>query len=397
MAIEDSHQPLHPMRLLLVVDSLNVGGAERHVVSLASALVQRGHRVTLACSVEGALAPLAEQAGVLVRPLLRHLVKRRFSPTFVGKLARFLRQSQFDLVHAHMYASVLASASALLGTGIPLVITEHSQANWRSRYARLCSQWSYQRATHIIAVSKEIRRRLSEQDGVPHERISVIMNTPSPMPERHMRTRPDLPVSLEDGPLVGVVARLQAEKGVEYFLEAAAIILQYVPHVHFLVIGDGPLRRELQEHADLLGVRERVHFLGFRMDAQALIGLLDVLVVPSLSEGTPLVTLEAMAAGVPVVASAVGGIPEQIRHHCEGLLVPSRDAATLADAVLQLLQDPLWAQKLGEAGRQRSLSHFSFAKMVEETEAVYHAALGWQIRSDIEHRELDNPLAGTGR
>ncbi|HEX6554919.1 MAG TPA: glycosyltransferase, partial [Ktedonobacteraceae bacterium] len=91
------------------------------------------------------------------------------------------------------------------------------------------------------------------------------------------------------------------------------------------------------------------------------------------------------------------GIPEQIRHYCEGLLVPSGDAAVLADAVLRLLQDPLWAQKLGEAGRQRSLSHFSFARMVQETEAVYHAALGWRTRSDIEHRELDNPLAETGR
>jgi glycosyltransferase involved in cell wall biosynthesis len=397
MTTEASHQPLRPMRLLLVADSLNVGGAERHVVSLASALVRRGHSVTLACSVEGALASLAEQAGVLVQPLLRHLAKRRFSPTFVWKLARFLRQSQFDLVHAHMYASALASASALLGTAKPLVITEHSQASWRSRYARRCSQWSYQRATHIIAVSKEIRRRLIEQDGVPHERVSVIMNTLPPMPERHIRTQPDLPATLENGPLVGVVARLQAEKGVEYFLEAAATILQYVPHVHFLVIGDGPLLRELQAYAGLLGVQERVHFLGFRMDAQALIGLLDVLVVPSLSEGTPLVTLEAMAAGVPVVASAVGGIPEQIRHHCEGLLVPSGDAAALADTVLHLLQDPLWAQKLGEAGRQRGLSHFSFARMVQETEAIYHAALGWQPCSDIEHRELDNPLAETGR
>jgi len=397
MSTEDPHQPLRPMRLLLVADSLNVGGAERHVVSLALALVQRGHRVTLVCSVEGALAPLAEQAGVLVRPLLRRLVKRRLSPTFVWKLARFLRQSQFDLVHAHMYASALASASALLGTAIPLVITEHSQASWRSRYARRCNQWSYQRATHIIAVSKEIRRRLIEQDGVPLERVSVIMNALPPMPARHMYTQPDLPAALENGPLVGVVARLHTEKGVEYFLEAAATILQYVPHTHFLVIGDGPLRRELQEYAGLLGVQEHVHFLGFRMDAQALIGLLDVLVVPSLSEGTPLVTLEAMAAGVPVVASAVGGIPEQIRHYREGLLVPSGDAAVLANAVLRLLQDPLWAQKLGEAGRQRGLTHFSFARMVQETEAVYHAALGWRTRSDIEHRELDNPLAETGR
>ena len=143
MSIEEAHQPhslQRPMRLLLVADSLDVGGAEWHVVNLASALAEQGHRITLACTVEGVLASLAEQAGISVRPLLHHLVKRRQSPRYAWKLAKLVRQSQFDLVHAHMYASALASAYALLGTSIPLVITEHSQANWRSHYACRCSQ-----------------------------------------------------------------------------------------------------------------------------------------------------------------------------------------------------------------------------------------------------------------
>src|SRR5437588_5795766 len=245
-----------------------------------------------------------------------------------------------------MYASALASAYALLGTSIPLVITEHSQANWRSHYACRCSQWSYSQARHIIAVSREIRRRLIEQEGVPSDRISVIMNALPPVSEQHKSIQPDLPAALRNGLLVGVAARLQPEKGVAYFLEAAAHVLQFLPQVHFLVMGDGPQRKELQAYVERLGVQGHVHFLGFRLDARAIIGFQDVLVVPSLSEGTPLVTLEAMTAGVPVVASAVGGIPEQIRHRCEGLLVPAKDAMALADAVLQLLQDPLWAQKL---------------------------------------------------
>src|SRR5205823_7875847 len=144
-----------------------------------------------ACSVEGVLAPLAERAGVSVRPLLRHLVKRHLSLKYVWKLARLARQGQFDLVHAQMYASVFASACATLGAGVPLVITEHSQANWRSRYARQCSRWSYHRAKHIIAVSREIRHRLIEQDGVPYDRVSVIMNASSPAPELHSSIQPD--------------------------------------------------------------------------------------------------------------------------------------------------------------------------------------------------------------
>lgn len=396
MLIEDTYLSIPVMRILLVADSLNVGGAERHVVSLASALAQRGHIVTLAGSVDGALAPLAEQAGVSVRPLLRHLAKRRMSFAFAWKLAQLIRQSQFDLVHAHMYASAAASAFATLGTDIPLVITEHSEAIWRSRSARYFSRWFYSRAKHIIAVSKGIRHRLIEQDGVPYDRVTVIMNALSSTPELPASIQPGLPAELRNGPLVGLASRLQPEKGVKYFLEAAVRVLQLLPQANFLVMGDGPLRKELQTYAALLGVHKRIHFLGFRLDARALVGLLDVLVVPSLSEGTPVVTLEAMAAGVPVVASTVGGIPEQIRHGREGLLVPPGDSSALAEAILRLLRNPLWMQQLGEAGRQRVLSQFRFPTMVQETEDIYRLALGWQARDDIDRRELDDPLAETG-
>ena len=400
MSIEEAHQPpslQRPMRLLLVADSLDVGGAEWHVVNLASALAEQGHRITLACTVEGVLAPLAQNAGISVRPLRHHLVKRRQSPRYAWKLAKLVRQSQFDLVHAHMYASALASAYALLGTSIPLVITEHSQANWRSHYACRCSQWSYSQARHVIAVSREIRRRLIEQEGVPSDRISVIMNALPPVSEQHKSIQPDLPAALRNGLLVGVAARLQPEKGVAYFLEAAAHVLQFLPEVHFLVMGDGPQRKELQAYVEQLGVQEHVHFLGFRLDARAIIGLLNVLVVPSLSEGTPLVTLEAMSAGVPVVASAVGGIPEQVRHQSEGILVPPGDALALGEAVLHLLQNPTWMQQLGEAGRRRTLSRFSFTTMLQETENVYRATLDWPPGSDKENMELVDPLTETGR
>ena len=385
------------MRLLLVADSLDVGGAEWHVVNLASALAEQGHRITLACTVTGVLAPLAEQVGISVRPLMRRLVKRHLSFKYAWKLAKLVRQSQFDLVHAHMYASALASAYALLGTSIPLVITEHSQANWRSHFARQCSRWSYSQARRIIAVSREIQRRLIEQEGVSSDRISVIMNALPAASELHASIQPDLPAALRGGPLVGVAARLQPEKGVVYFLEATAHVLQFLPQVHFLVMGDGPQLKELKAYVEQLGVQEHVHFLGFRLDTRAIIGLLDVLVVPSLSEGTPLVTLEAMTAGVPIVASAVGGIPEQVRHHHEGILVPPGDARALGEAILHLLQNPTWMQQLGEAGRRRVLSRFSFTTMVEETQKVYRATLGWPPGSDMERRELVDPLTESGR
>jgi glycosyltransferase involved in cell wall biosynthesis len=170
------------------------------------------------------------------------------------------------------------------------------------------------------------------------------------------------------------VARLHPEKGVAIFLEAVARVAPLVPTCHFPVVGDGPLRQDLEVRAAQLRLQERVHFLGFRPDARELVSLLDVLVVPSLSEGAPLVILEAMMAGVPVVASAIGGIPDLIRHDREGLQVPPNDPMALSQAILSLLQDPVHARRLGEAGRRRAASQFRYATMLQKIEAIYHVA-----------------------
>jgi glycosyltransferase involved in cell wall biosynthesis len=363
-----------PIRLLLVVDSLEVGGAERQVVDLAIALRRNGYGVTVACSVAGDLSGVLEEAGVPVRPLLGRLAKRRLSLAYARRLRRILRRERFDLVHAHIYASVVAAAIATLRTDVPLVITEHTEASWQNWRARWVSRWVYRRVERIIAVSTPIRRRLIERDGVHPDLTTIIPNAvvsaskpPADAP---------LPVELRGRPLVGVVARLQPEKGVANFLRAAARVAPQFPEAHFIVAGDGPLRQELAALTEDLGLRERVHFLGFRSDASALIKTLNVLVVPSVTEGSPLVTLEAMAAGVPVVASAVGGIPDQIRHDKEGLLIPPGDTDAFGDALIALLRDPDRARRLGEAGRRRATSRFSHATMVWQIEDVYRDVLG---------------------
>lgn len=362
------------LRLLLVVDSLEVGGAERHVADLALALAGEGHDVEVACSVTGALAEPLEGAGVRVRALTRSLVKRRISPAYAAKIRRIVRNERFDLVHAHIYSSAVAAAIATLGSGTPLVITEHTEALWQGKTARFFSGWASRRARRIIAVSSVIRDRLIERDRVAPERITVIPNAVTPGPGGGADADP-LP-DLGDGPVVGIVARLQPEKGVENFVKAAARVAGSVPEASFIVVGDGPLRDELPALAERLGVRGRIHFLGTRSDVGALMGLMDVIAAPSLSEGAPLVTLEAMAAGVPVVASNVGGIPDQIRHRQEGLLVPPGDAGSLADAILDLLRDPALARALGEAAQRRATSEFAHERMVARVEGVYRSALG---------------------
>lgn len=366
----------HPLRLLLAVDSFEVGGAERHVADLALSLFHKGHGVEVACSVNGALSGPLEEAGVPVRPLAGGIVKRRVGPAYARGLRRIITREGFDLVHAHIYSSAVAAAIATLGSGTPLVTTEHTEALWQGRRARFFSGWASRRARRIIAVSSVIRDRLIDRDRVPSDRITVIPNAVAPRPEGGPGARPELPPGLGDGPRVGIVARLQPEKGLANFVEAAARVASSVPEASFIVIGDGPLREELPALAGRLGVRDRIHFFGTRSDVGAFMALMDVLVVPSLSEGAPLVTLEAMAAGVPVVASKVGGIPDQIRHREDGLLVPPGDSNSLAGAILELLRDPAQARSMGEAGRRRATSEFAHETLVERVEGVYRSALG---------------------
>ena len=229
---------------------------------------------------------------------------------------------------------------------------------------------------------------------MPPKHVILVPNAVTPNSGSTPGESPSLPDEWREEPLVGVVAQLKPEKGLSTFLEAAARVSPLLPDVRFLVVGDGPLRGDLEALAQHVGVDRRVRFLGFRSDARALVELLDVLVVPSLSEGAPLVVLEAMAAGIPVVASAVGGIPEQIRHEKEGLLVPPGDSTALGDALDGLLRNPARARDLGEAGHQRWASKFNYATMVRRVEAVYHSALGKPAMQGAtpEEPELQTPL-----
>lgn len=362
--------------MLQVVDSLDPGGAERHVVDLAAELVRRGHHVELATSVGGALAGELEQQAVPWTPLMETLVKRRVSLEFAARLRRLVRGGGFkaggsqaggyDVVHAHLYASAVAAAHATAGSGPPLVVTEHTEAPWRSPEARRTSRWVYRRAARLLAVSSVIAEQLRQQDRVPRSRIRVIPPaiTPASVPAAPR------PPRWQDRPLIGRVCRLQPEKGVDVFLVAAALAREQLPDARFVVVGDGPLRGELAQLAATLRLGESVELLGFRPDARALIGALDLLAVSSRSEGTPLVVFEALSAGVPVVASAVGGIPDQVRDGREGLLVPPDDPEALAGALVRAVREPGLAARLRRGARLRA-ERFPSSGMVDDIEAAY--------------------------
>jgi glycosyltransferase involved in cell wall biosynthesis len=357
------------LRVLLVVDSLRCGGAERHVVDLATALAGQGHAITVACSVGGPLAAELADAGVEVAPLLSRLVKRRFSPAFAGELRQLVAAGSFEVVHAHIHASATAAAAALAGSDLPLVITEHTEGPWRGPGDRWISEVAYRRAGHLIAVSSAIRRLLVDGFRVPPAKVTYVPNAVRPVPAPLPR-----PAGGRGGPLIGRVARLAPEKGIHVFLHAAAIVAGEVPSARFVIVGDGPLAEELPRLARRLGIGKRVDFLGHRADARAVMGGLDVIALSSLTEGSPLVALEAMLAGVPIVASACGGVPDQIRDGIDGLLVPPGDPVALAATTMRLLREPRLARRLAARARQRAATEFSYPAMLARVRACYEAA-----------------------
>jgi glycosyltransferase involved in cell wall biosynthesis len=369
-AAVDGPEAARPIPVLILIDSLDGGGAERYVVDLASALRAQGWPVEVACSTAGVRADALAQAGVPVSVLVGELVKRRVSGRYGRALRRLILERRPAVVHAHLYASAAAAVQATRGLSVPVVVTEHTEAPWRGRRARTVSRLVYQRVDHVVAVSSSIRDVLVGEYDVPVERVEVLRPAAATsaaeadVPARH--------VAGPRAPVVGLVGRLVPEKGVDVFLQAASLVTSVVPHARFVVVGEGPLRADLERRAATLGLGETVTFTGFRADARQRIAGLDVLAVPSRSEGSPLVVCEAMAAGIPVVASRVGGLPDMVQDGANGLLVPPGEVEDLARALVSLLLDETGAQKLGARGRELAAT-WSHARLVDRMTEIYSA------------------------
>jgi glycosyltransferase involved in cell wall biosynthesis len=358
-------RPAPPGQVLLVIDSLDGGGAERYVVDLAIALRERAWPVEVACSIGGVRAGALAEAGIPVSVLVGGLAKRRVSGRYGRALRRLIQERRPAVVHAHLYASAAAAVLATRGLSVPVVLTEHTEAPWRGRTARTVSRLVYQRVDHVVAVSSAIRNTLVGAYGVPAGRVDVLLPaTTTPAALRR--------ATGTSAGVIGVAGRLVPEKGVDVFLRAAALVSSVVPSARFVVIGDGPLRAALEDSADSLGLAGTVTFTGFRTDAPQLIAGLDVLVVPSRSDGSPLVVCEAMAAGIPVVASRVGGLPDLVAHGDSGLLVRPEDPEDLARTLVSLLMDPAATQALGHRARQLAEGR-SHARLVDRMTEVYRA------------------------
>jgi glycosyltransferase involved in cell wall biosynthesis len=360
---------------------------EAHLVQLGQGLVRRGVRVAAICSPRPELQPMRlalSEAGVRVH----ELEDRGGSPLGVARrlrdLVRTLRQYPGCILHLHLGGYGGADLQVLAGRmagARAIVRTEHMPPMPPiTRRDRIWIGLRDRLLAGSICVSEQNRREHVERLGRAAHKLAVVPNCVD-LERFSPRVRAD-GVHAELGldpsaPIVGVVSRLsEARKGLDYFMEMAAVVARAHPCARFLVVGDGPLRPDLEHQAGVLGIEDRIVFAGERHDVPRLLAAMRVFVMPSLYEGGPYTLLEAMAMATPVVSTPVGLASSVVSHGVSGLLVPIADSRALAEATLALLTDEKRAAQLGRAGREVVAARFSHDVMIDGVLAVYRRIAG---------------------
>ena len=361
------------VRVLHIIWSLDLGGAEQVVVDLVRNLDRKIYTPVVCClNDKGRYAPLVEKEGIKVIAMNK---APKFDLFLILQLVRLIRREEIDLIHTHLFTSNLWGRIAAWIAGVPAVSTEHGMDVWRpALYLKLDSILTPV-SRRMIFVSEGVRKFYSEKNPSLNGRGRVVYNginiglfadhATTPKKAKHALGLP------ADAKVVGIVGRLVPEKAHEDFIDAIRILSQEDPSIIGLVIGEGECEKALHKKVYDLGIEKNIHFAGYRNNLQDLYPAMDVFVMSSLREGLPLTMLEAMAAGVPVVATEVGGIPECIRDKQSGLLIPPRNPRALAEAIRKILNDDGLRQTLIAGAKADVTARFSIERMVKDHEAVY--------------------------
>ncbi|MBI2816613.1 MAG: glycosyltransferase [Acidobacteria bacterium] len=368
------------IRLFKFLAFFAIGGTERQVVNLVKHLDYSKFELHFGCfRRDGQFLSEVEKLRVPITEYDVHSLYNHHSLWCRLRLAKLLRQRRVHIVHTYgFYSSVFAVPAARLA-GIPLVVCSIRDTGELLTPLQKRVQIAACRMADSVLVNADAVRQWLMNQGIKDQKIKVIHNGIDLSGFEQMRggdaVRQQLGIPA-NAPVVAMFSRLNRMKGIEYFLEAAAAVSAAMPEARFLIVGDTrqadrAYAEQLQARAIELGLRDKLIFTGFRLDVPHLLSQVTLSVLPSLSEGLSNSLLESMAAGVPVIATRVGGNPEIVKDGVTGMLVPPQDAAALAAGMRTLLEDQQLARRFGEAGRQRILHDFSLDRMVRKTEQHY--------------------------
>lgn len=385
------------MKILRVIARLNMGGPALHVAYLTAGLSKRGYDTTLVAGSlargEDSMAFVAEDLGV---PIVRiDELGREISPirdlVATVRLARLIRRERPQILHTHTAkAGTVARVAALLaGSRRPPIIVHTFHGHvlrgyfgpLRSRFFRLLERWLAARTTALIAVSPQVRDDLVELGVAPPERF-VVIRLGIELEERidgaqngRAESRHYLGIP-EDRFAVGWIGRMTAVKRTDDILVAFKQLRDDGVDACLCLVGDGPDRPQLERRAHELGVIKDTLFLGYQEEVAPFYAAFDALILPSGNEGTPVSAIEALAAGRPVVATSVGGVPDVVRDGEDGYLVEAGATGELADRLARLARDPDLRERMGRSGRARVLPRYAVGRLVDDVDQLYRSLLG---------------------
>jgi glycosyltransferase involved in cell wall biosynthesis len=363
-----------PLRIEMVLPSLIAGGMEVVTARLVKRLTERGHTVGVTCVLEeGPLADELRAEGIRVKLVPALGLRTNVFPT---QLAAWLRQVAPDVVHIHSGVWLKAARAARLAGVRRVVFTEHGALDVEPWYSSLIKRQAARFTDTVIVVSEPLARVMAETHGVPAEKVRVVPNGVdaelfSPGPSRDLL----VPWGIApDSPIIGHVARLATVKNQPLLLEAFARVVKVRPAARLVIVGDGPERELLERRIAELGLSAAAHLIGEHRDVPGLLRSFTMFVLPSKAEGTSMSVLEAMAAGVPVIATAVGGTPDLLDGGRCGQLIPANDVGALADAIVELLDDHERRRTYATAARHRVMRYYDEQAVSDQYESLYVGA-----------------------
>jgi glycosyltransferase involved in cell wall biosynthesis len=362
------------LKVLFIINPERGAGAELSLLEVAKCLDRSRYEVIL-----GLLKNVPYEAAIVpqdfrkIRFSLSDL-KGIFMVKFLLRLLWVLLRNDIPIMHVNSYGIGNWARLGAVMMGVPIII-DHWRGLQRINPKRKFICQFLGRFTDVsLTISRSVRDHIAQQCQLPLTlfRINYVgidcEYYQSGRPREAVRRELGLPLDL---PVVGIVARLDHwGKGHQELFPALAMVRRYY-RVHALVVGGGRIQEEVQRKAEELGLADIVHFFGMRRDIPDLLAAMDIFTIPSHSEGLCRALLEAMAAGLPVIASEVGGMPEVVRHEENGLLIPARDPEALGQAMLRLLADPEWAKALGDKAKAHVREHFSKDRMAKEINEIY--------------------------
>ncbi|NOZ09833.1 MAG: glycosyltransferase family 4 protein [Gammaproteobacteria bacterium] len=360
------------MRIVHVETGTNLYGGALQVLYLLEGLSERKVENILVCPASSQIGSAAQNLADKIYPVP---MAGDLDLMFIYRLWRILRSERPDLLHLHSRrgADILGGLAGRLA-GIPVVLSRRVDNPESSTWAAI----KYRLYRKVITISENIREVLL-QAGVPGGKVVCVPSAVDVNAYRHNCDRQwfesEFPIPPQ-AKVCAVIAQLITRKGHRYLFKAFREISETIPNCHLLVFGKGPLENKLKEQCHHLGIEHQVHFLGFRKDLMRCLCCVDVVIHPAELEGLGVSLLQAAAAGVPIVATTTGGIPEIVHHEINGYLVPVGDTRGLAKHVINLLNDTQLARHLGLAGREIASKSFSIVSMVQGNLQVYTELLG---------------------